>query len=98
MTASTKTKRRIIVIGDSLLKGTEGPIYQPDPSHREVCFSPGAQVRDIARKLPGLVQLSDCFPPLVVQVGSEEITDKSAQEIKRTSGLWGDRLRDQEHK
>ena len=54
-TASTKKKRRVIVIGDSLLRGTEGPICRPDPSHREVCCLPGARVRDVAKKLPGLV-------------------------------------------
>jgi len=58
-TASAKKKRRVIVIGDSLLRGTEGLICRPDPSNREVCCLPGARVRDVAKKLPGLVQLSD---------------------------------------
>jgi len=52
-TASAKKKRRIIVTGDSPLRGTEGPICQPDPSHREVCCLPGARVRDVVKKLPG---------------------------------------------
>ena len=30
---------------DELLRGTEGPIYQPDPTRREVCCLPGAWVR-----------------------------------------------------
>jgi len=34
MTAPAKKKRRVVVIGDSLLKGTEGPICRADPSHR----------------------------------------------------------------
>ena len=59
MTAPVKKKRRVIVIGDSLLRGTEGLICRPDPSHREVCCLPGAWVRDVARKLPGLVLPSD---------------------------------------
>jgi len=58
-TASAKKKSRIIVIGDSLLRGTEDPICQLDPSHREVCCLPGACVRDVANKLPGLVRPSD---------------------------------------
>jgi len=41
-TASTKKKRRVIVIGDSLLRGMDSPICRPDPSHREVCCLPGA--------------------------------------------------------
>jgi len=63
-TASAKKKRRVIVIGDSLLRGTEGPICRPDPSHREVRCLPGARVRDVAKKLPGLVWPSDCYPLL----------------------------------
>jgi len=54
VTAPVKKKRRVIVIGDSLLKGTEDPICRPDPSHREACCLPGARVRDVAAKLPGL--------------------------------------------
>jgi len=42
MTALAKKKRRVIIIGDSLLRGTEGPISPPDPSHREFCCLPGA--------------------------------------------------------
>jgi len=40
-------------------------------------------VRDISGKLPGLVWPSDCYPLLVVQVGSDEDRDKSTQAIKR---------------
>ena len=71
------------MIGDSLLRGTEGPICRSDPSHREVCCLPGARVRDIARKLPGLVQPSDYYPLIVVQVGSDEVRDRNAQASKR---------------
>jgi len=60
-TASTKTKRRVIVIGDSLLRRTEGPICRLDPAHREFCCLPGAWVRDITRKLPGLVRPTDYY-------------------------------------
>ena len=58
-TASTRKDRRVVVIGNSLLRGTKGPICQPDPTHREVCCLPGARVRDISRKLPGLIRPSD---------------------------------------
>jgi len=83
MTAPAKKKRRVIVIGDSLLKGTEGPICQPDPSYREVCCLLGARVRDVARKLPGLVWPSDYYPLLVMQLGGDEIMVRSPKAIKR---------------
>ncbi|KAK4826596.1 hypothetical protein QYF61_010358 [Mycteria americana] len=44
-TASIKKKRQVILIGDSLLKGTEGSICRPDPLLREVCCLPGAWVK-----------------------------------------------------
>ena len=54
-----------------------------DPSHREVCCLPGAQVRVVARKLPGLVWPSDYYPLLVMQVGSDEMVERSPKAIKR---------------
>ena len=82
-TASTKKNRRVIVVGDSLLRGTEGPICRPDPTRREVCCLPGARVRDVARKLPSLVRPSDYYPLLIVQAGSEDIEKSSLKAIKR---------------
>jgi len=87
MTALAKKKRRVIVIGDSLLKGTEGPICRSEPSHREVCCLPGAWVRDVGRKLPGLVRPSGYYPLLVMQVGGDEITETSSKAHQK--GLQG---------
>lgn len=36
-TSLIKKKRMAVVIGDSLLRGMEGPIRLMDPAHREVC-------------------------------------------------------------
>ena len=44
-TASAKTDRRVLAVGDSLLMGTEGPVCRPDLTHRQVCCLPGAQVK-----------------------------------------------------
>jgi len=74
---------RVIVIGESLLRGTEGLICRPDPSHREFCCLPGAQVRDFARKLPRLVWPSHYYLRLVMQVGSDKIGERSPMAIKR---------------
>jgi len=73
----------VIVIGNSLLRGMEGPICQPDPTHREVCCLPGAWVRDISRKLPGLIHPPDHYPLLTVQAGSDEVSEKSQRTIKK---------------
>lgn len=81
-TSSTKKERRVIVVGDSLLRGTEGPICRPDPSHREVSCLPGARIKDIRRKLPSLVQSSDYYPLLIFQVGSDEVGTRSLRAMK----------------
>ena len=54
-TTSTRKKKWVMVVGDYLLRETDGPICQTDPPLREVCCLPGAQVKDITRKLPSLV-------------------------------------------
>ena len=64
----------VIVIGDSLLKGAEGPICRPDPLHREGCCLPGA--KDMRKKLPCLVRPPDYYPLLLFQVGSDDIGRK----------------------
>jgi len=57
------TKRpRVLVVGDSLLRGTEVPICQPDREAREVCCLLGAKVRDVAERRPQLVKSTDYYP------------------------------------
>ncbi|KGL89130.1 hypothetical protein N301_03229, partial [Charadrius vociferus] len=81
-TSSTKKGRKVIVVGDSLLKGTEGPICRPDPSHREVICLPGARIKDTQRKLPSLVQTSDYYSLLIFQAGGEEVGTRSLKVMK----------------
>ena len=66
-----------------MLRGTEGPICRPDPSHREVFCLPGARVRDVAKELPGLVHPTDYYPLLLMQVGGDKIAERSPKAIKR---------------
>lgn len=55
-----------------LLRGTKGPVCQPDSYHREVCCLTGARVRDISRRLSGLIQRTDYYALVIVQVGSDK--------------------------
>lgn len=57
-----KKKGRAAVVGDSLLWGTEDPVCQQDPPHREVFCLPGAWMCYITRTLPELIQPSDYYP------------------------------------
>jgi len=64
-----------IVTNESHMRGTEGPIHQADPIHRETHCFPGNQVREITRKLPSLACPSDHYPHLFVQVSSDEVAE-----------------------
>ena len=48
-----------------------------------MCCLPGAWVRDISRKLPGLIRPSDYYPLLIIQAGRDEIAEKSLRSIKK---------------
>ncbi|XP_065541888.1 uncharacterized protein LOC136017503 [Lathamus discolor] len=55
-TGAARKKQQVVVVGDSTLQGTEALICRPDPASREVCCLPGAWIRDVAERLPALVQ------------------------------------------
>ena len=59
---STKKKRRIVIVGDSLLHGNEAQVCREDPWTHQVCCLPGAQVRDRTEGLPKLIQPTDTYP------------------------------------
>ena len=56
---ATRRKQRVILMGESLLQGTEAPLCQPGLSCREVCCLPGAQVWDVVE---GLLKLASPQP------------------------------------
>lgn len=70
--SSVKIERRVVVVGDLLLRGTKGPVCQPDPSHRDVCCLPRASIRDTSSRFPGVLWPTDYYSMLVVHVSSDE--------------------------
>ena len=82
-TVSVRKQRKVVVVGDSLLRGMEGPICRPVSSRWEVFCFLWAWVKDITRKLPKLVRSTDYVPLLIIQVGSDEIAQRSLQAMKR---------------
>lgn len=71
---SIRKKRQVIVVGNSLLRGTEGSVHWTDTPLTEVCTLLGAWVKDITRKIPSLAQPSDYDPFLLFHVGGNEAT------------------------
>lgn len=66
-TYSIKKIRRVVVIGDSLLRGMEDPVCQPHPAHKEV-WEPG----EITKKLPSLAWPTH-YCSLVFQVDTYKV-------------------------
>uniref|UniRef100_A0A672URF4 SGNH hydrolase-type esterase domain-containing protein n=1 Tax=Strigops habroptila TaxID=2489341 RepID=A0A672URF4_STRHB len=89
-TGASRKKRRVIVVGDSTLKGTEALICRPDPVSREVCCLPGAQIRDVTERLPALVSPADYYPLLVVHVGARDIDSSCLEDIKKDYRALGE--------
>ena len=88
-TSATKKERRVLVIGDSLLRGTEAPICCPDNLSREVCCLPGACVRDVRKALPQLIKPEDYYPLVVIQVGSREAATRKMRNTKKDFASLG---------
>lgn len=73
-TTSIKKKRKVIFMGDSLLRGIGDPTCSLDPIHREYCCLPGARVRDITRKVSSLLQhVTGCHLLLVLHINGDEV-------------------------
>jgi len=60
----------------------------------EVCCLPGAWVKDIMRKLPSLVRLSDVYPLLLFHVSGDEATTLIPRAIKRDFRALGRLVRE----
>uniref|UniRef100_A0A670JHM6 SGNH hydrolase-type esterase domain-containing protein n=1 Tax=Podarcis muralis TaxID=64176 RepID=A0A670JHM6_PODMU len=90
----TKPKRRcVVVIGDSLLRGTEAVICGPDKMSREVCCLPGAKIQDVTERLQGIIKPTDKYPFLLVHVGTNDTASNSLQKIKREYEALGRKLK-----
>lgn len=85
-------KEREVIVGDSLCRETEGPICQLDPFHRQVCCLLGTWVRHVIRRLPGLIEPSDYYQLLVVQVGSDKVDERSLMAVKKNLRALGQQI------
>ena len=79
---ATRRKQRVILMGESLLQGTEAPLCQPGLSCREVCCLPGAQVWDVVEGLLKLTWPSAYYPLLLFLVGTNDTARGNLESIK----------------
>lgn len=73
----------MLVIGDSLLRGTEAPICHPDTFSREVFCLMGAHICNITKKVTSLVKPEAYHPFFLFHVGSNEAAMRMLWNIKR---------------
>uniref|UniRef100_A0A670I570 SGNH hydrolase-type esterase domain-containing protein n=1 Tax=Podarcis muralis TaxID=64176 RepID=A0A670I570_PODMU len=92
-TPTRPKRRRVVVIGDSLLRGTEAVICGPDKMSREVCCLPGAKIQDVTERLQGIIKPTDKYPFLLVHVGTNDTASNSLQKIKRDYEALGRKLK-----
>lgn len=78
-TSIEKKQWQVMVIGDSLLRGTEAPICRPYHLFREVSCLPGAWNQGW---LTSLVQPLDYYLLLLFHVGTNDIATKSLRSIE----------------
>ncbi|CAJ0944909.1 unnamed protein product [Ranitomeya imitator] len=71
-----KQQRVVVVVGDSLLRGTEAAICRPDITAREVCCLPGAMIKDVTDRIPKLFSSKDVHPFLLIHVGTNDTARK----------------------
>lgn len=66
---------------------------RPDPLYREVCCLPGTLVKDVRKKLPSLVWPSDYYPPLLFEIGSNDIGRISLRTMKKDFRALGQQVK-----
>jgi len=77
-----KKKQWVLMVGDSLLRGTKAPICRPDREACEVCCLPGAKVRDVAERVLQLLKSTDCYPLLLSHIGTNNTANRNPGRIK----------------
>nr|XP_048718317.1 uncharacterized protein LOC125641845 [Caretta caretta] len=93
-TTAPKRRRRVVVVGDSLLRGTESSICCPNRENREVCCLPGARIHDVTERLPRLIKPSDCYPFLLLHVGTNDTAKNDLERITVDYVALGRRIKE----
>ncbi|KAF7249474.1 WD repeat-containing protein 87 [Varanus komodoensis] len=89
-----KVQRRVIVDGDSLLRGTEVAGCRPNLETRDVCCLPGARIRHVKDRVEHLVHSRGHQPLLVIHVGTNDIARQGVVGITRDFEALGKKLRE----
>lgn len=64
--------RQILVVGDSIIRGTERALCQKDPYCQTVCCLPSSRVRDIVNCMDRLLDGAGKDPAVIVHIGTND--------------------------
>uniref|UniRef100_A0A803T042 SGNH hydrolase-type esterase domain-containing protein n=1 Tax=Anolis carolinensis TaxID=28377 RepID=A0A803T042_ANOCA len=86
-------RKQVLVVGDSLLRGTEAIISRPDGMARETCCLPGAKIHHITQRLSRL--LKPHHPPhlMLIHVGTNDTARHTFQKITNDFRALGTKLK-----
>uniref|UniRef100_A0A8C3HUE0 SGNH hydrolase-type esterase domain-containing protein n=1 Tax=Chrysemys picta bellii TaxID=8478 RepID=A0A8C3HUE0_CHRPI len=89
-----KRRRRMVVVGDSLLRGTESSICHPNRENREVCCLPGARIHNVTERLLRLIKPLDRYPFLLLHVGTNDTAKNDLERITADYVALGRRIKE----
>ncbi|KAF7243698.1 Polyribonucleotide nucleotidyltransferase, partial [Varanus komodoensis] len=93
-TSTRKVQQQVIVVGDSLLRGTEAAVCRPNPETREVCCLLGACIRHVKDRVERLVRSGGHQPLMVIHVGTNDVARQGVVGTTRDFEALGKKLRE----
>lgn len=86
-------RRRALVIGDSIVRGTDRRFCGNERDSRLVCCLPGARVRDVSDRVFGILKGEGEQPQVVVHIGTNDIGRKRDGDVRQKFKELGWKLR-----
>uniref|UniRef100_A0A8D2LVC6 SGNH hydrolase-type esterase domain-containing protein n=1 Tax=Varanus komodoensis TaxID=61221 RepID=A0A8D2LVC6_VARKO len=93
-TRTGKVRRRALVVGDSLLRGTEPAVCCPNLETRGVCCLSGARIRHVKDRVERPVRSRGHQPLLVIHVGTNDVARQGVVGTTRDFEALGKKLRE----
>lgn len=91
--AIKRARRNAVVIGDSIVRGTDKRFCEPDKDTRMVCCLPGARVRDVSDRVQSILRREGEQPEVLVHVGTNDMDRKREEVLKKDYWELGRKLK-----
>eukprot|EP00061_Rhincodon_typus_P012548 g38348.t1 len=76
-------QRQVVVVGDSIIRGTDSILCKQDRESRMVCCLPGARVRDISDQIETILEWEGEDPVVMVHAGTNNIGKTRKEDLFR---------------